>query len=172
MTRNWRYPRVISRSRRLNPGLTKTKYFYKVDYQHATRKRLRLESTTSLLLRLMIWGREISMNFHCLMLVNHVVHSSTPDDDKLTATKWPLLKPSELHMISLSPSTIDFGEVVTKTPCDRSITIVNNYQGDVLVQIKNDQMKFLSFMATSFIVPGIGPLLGERAVALPRLRRP
>lgn len=75
-------------------------------------------------------------------------------------------------MISLSPSTIDFGEVVTKTPCDRCITIVNNYQGDVLVQIKNDQMKYLSFMATSFIVPGIGPLLEERAVALPRLRRP
>ena len=49
-------------------------------------------------------------------------------------------------MISLSPSTIDFGEVVTKTPCDRSITIVNNYQGDVLVQIKNEMVVFHGYL--------------------------
>ena len=78
-------------------------------------------------------------------------------DDARIVSKWPSLTPSQLHMIALEPSVLDFGEVVTKTPCHRNITIVNNHDEEILVQLnhtKGDELQFLSVIASSFIVPG------------------
>ena len=54
-------------------------------------------------------------------------------------------------MISLQPNTINFGEVVTKTPCDRNITIVNNHSADVLVQFDHTKARLFWWVTQNFV---------------------